>query len=72
MYDLQFLKFFIRIINDHVLHENNIFSDYIRSMYFILQTLFTIGYGDVSPVNDIEILFTLFLILNGSSCVVDS
>lgn len=31
--------------SDSVLREKNIFSIYIRSMHFIIQTLFTVGYG---------------------------
>lgn len=31
--------------HDAVLQENNLFSIYIRSMHFIIQTLFTVGYG---------------------------
>lgn len=39
---------------------------YLRALHFVIQTLFTIGYGDIHPVNNHEILFTLFLIMNGS------
>lgn len=41
-------------------------SRYSRSLHFVVQTLFTIGYGDISPVSNREIVFALFLILNGS------
>jgi len=38
-----------------------------RMMYFCVQTLFTIGYGDsVAPVSKDEIKFSLFLMLTGA------
>lgn len=41
-------------------------SRYIRSLHFVVQTFFTIGFGDISPASWTELLFTLFLILNAS------
>lgn len=54
------------VANDLVLIIEDPVSRYFRSLYFVVQTLFTIGYGDITPVNNTEILLTLFLILNGS------
>lgn len=51
---------------DSVMDIKDPSSRYIRSLHFIVQTLFTIGYGDIFPINNNEIVFTLFLILNGS------
>ena len=54
------------VAEDEVLNTHSLFSRYIRSLHFVMQTLFTVGYGDVAPSTNGEIVFTLFLILNGS------
>ena len=54
------------VINDNYLHLESTASCYARSLYFIMQTLLTVGYGDIHPVNNVEILFSLFVILNGA------
>jgi CRP-like cAMP-binding protein len=54
------------VSEDQVLNENSMFSDYIRSLHFVVQTLFTVGYGDIAPYSNGEIIFALFLVLNGS------
>jgi hypothetical protein len=36
---------------------------YIYSMHFILMTMTTIGYGDITPKNPIEAVFTLFIMV---------
>jgi voltage-gated potassium channel len=38
---------------------------FITSLYFVVATLSTVGYGDVHPTNDITRLFTIFFILFG-------
>ncbi len=40
-------------------------GQYLRSLYFALVTVSTVGYGDLSPVSSAEILFcTIMMILN--------
>jgi hypothetical protein len=51
---------------DEVLREQDVFSIYIRSMHFIIQTLFTVGYGkaiffDLIPLL-LDISFLVFLL----------
>lgn len=41
-------------------------SQYFRSLHFVIQTLLTVGYGDIHPVNLHEALFSLVLILSGA------
>lgn len=56
------------ILYDAYLNRNSYSSRYFRSLYYVMQTIFTIGFGDTISIhiNNKEILFTLFLILNGS------
>lgn len=42
-------------------------SKYIKSMYFIATTMFTVGYGDVLPRNYIEISVIILVQLLGNS-----
>jgi multisubunit Na+/H+ antiporter MnhB subunit len=45
---------------------------WITSLYFVVATLTTVGYGDVHPTNDLVRLFTVFYILIGVSIAVAS
>ena len=37
----------------------------LLSFYFIIQTISTVGYGDVNPKSNNEMLFDIFVMLNG-------
>lgn len=55
-------------VNTWVVHfgyiDMSIGSLYLRSIYFIMTTLSTVGYGDIYPCNDIErILVTIWIII---------
>ena len=52
---------------DQVQDLNEPISCYLRSFYFIVVTFFTIGFGDIVPVNDGELVFVVLLIVN--SCL---
>ena len=39
---------------------------YIASLYYILVTIYTVGYGDITPQNILEIVFIIFLLIFGS------
>ena len=41
----------------------NLLTQYIYSMYFIVTTMVTVGYGDISPTNNSEIVYSIFLML---------
>jgi hypothetical protein len=41
-------------------------SRYFRALHFVTQTLATIGYGDIHPVNLTELFFSLVLLLSGA------
>jgi len=45
---------------------------WIKSLYFVVATLATVGYGDVHPTTDGSRLFTVFFILIGVSVAVSS
>jgi len=45
---------------------------WIKSLYFVVATLTTVGYGDVHPTTEFSRLFTVFFILIGVSIAVAS
>lgn len=45
---------------------------WITSLYFVVATLATVGYGDIHPTNDASRLFTVFFILIGVTVAVSS
>ena len=51
---------------DSILDIDDVNSRFIRSLHFVIQTIFTIGFGDIHPINGVEISFTLFLLVNAS------
>ncbi|MEI6267146.1 MAG: potassium channel family protein [bacterium] len=45
---------------------------WITSLYFVVATLTTVGYGDIHPTNDVTRLFTVFFILIGVTVAISS
>ena len=45
---------------------------WITSLYFVVATLATVGYGDIHPTTEFSRLFTVFFILIGVSIAVAS
>ncbi|MEH6549841.1 MAG: ion transporter [Pseudomonadales bacterium] len=42
-------------------------SQYIRSLYWTVTTMTTVGYGDISPNRTVEYLLAIFVMLSGAS-----
>lgn len=42
-------------------------TQYLKSLYWSITTLTTVGYGDITPTNDLEIVFTLVIMFLGVS-----
>lgn len=42
-------------------------TQYMKSLYWSITTLTTVGYGDITPTNDLEIAFTLVIMFLGVS-----
>jgi hypothetical protein len=53
------------VSNDSVLEVHSTFSILIRSIYFIVQTVYTIGFGDIHPVASEEMIFACIVMLVG-------
>jgi CRP-like cAMP-binding protein len=47
------------------MQDEEAFDIYITAMYYMLATIFTIGYGDVTPEKNSEKIFVLFMCLIG-------
>ena len=54
------------IDTDAVIDLSSKVSCYFRSLYYVTQTFFTIGFGDSKPLRDDEIVLNLFMMLNAS------
>ncbi|MCB1146198.1 MAG: cyclic nucleotide-binding domain-containing protein, partial [Leptospiraceae bacterium] len=42
------------------------FENYLRAFYWTVTTLTTIGYGDITPQNNIEIIYTIAIMITGA------
>ncbi len=46
-------------------HSINIFTNYIHSLYWCITTLSTVGYGDITPVNNAQMIYAIFVMALG-------
>jgi hypothetical protein len=49
------------------LHSTDTATRYIRSLYWVIVTTTTVGFGDITPNRNIEYVFTMFVMLLGAS-----
>jgi hypothetical protein len=42
-------------------------TQYIRALYWVIQTMATVGYGDITPHRDFEYVFSILIMLMGAS-----
>lgn len=54
------------IAADAVLNLESGISRYLRSLHFVAQTFFTVGFGDIFPVTDLEFLFAIVALIISS------
>ena len=45
--------------------NHNPFDNYLLSIYYIITTFSTVGYGDITPVNVAEYIYTIWLMFFG-------
>ncbi|EGR27051.1 hypothetical protein IMG5_202320 [Ichthyophthirius multifiliis] len=59
VYEIQILKRDDTWLNSKNLIGQDIYTKYIYSFYYIAVTMITVGYGDITPQNQIECTFTV-------------
>lgn len=52
-------------VHSHGILDAGVFSKYIASVYWATVTCTTVGYGDITPTNNIELVLANVLILGG-------
>ena len=54
-------------IDNYSLENQSVFSQALKTLYFIYTTLMTVGYGDYLPTNEYEMGFIIIIVLTGPS-----
>ena len=47
------------------IYESSLSMKYISSLYFSVVTCTTVGYGDIKPINDFELMWVVLVMLLG-------
>ena len=59
LYEIKNLKRTDTWIHSQGLLEAEIYIKYMYSLYYLAATMITVGYGDITPKNQIECIFTI-------------
>jgi hypothetical protein len=54
------------VVQQGIEHSSPI-TQYIRALYWVIQTMATVGYGDITPHRDFEYVFSILIMLIGAS-----
>ena len=54
------------VVQQGIEHANPL-TQYIRALYWVIQTMATVGYGDITPHRDFEYVFSIVIMLIGAS-----
>ena len=54
------------VVQQGIEHANPV-TQYIRALYWVIQTMATVGYGDITPHRDFEYVFSIVIMLIGAS-----
>jgi hypothetical protein len=54
------------VVQQGIEHANPT-TQYIRALYWVIQTMATVGYGDITPHRDFEYVFSILIMLMGAS-----
>jgi voltage-gated potassium channel Kch len=49
------------------IHNSTWASKYIYSLYWAVTTIVTVGYGDITPQNEYEVVVTILIEVSGSA-----
>lgn len=52
-------------VDSHGILDSDMFTKYTASIYWATVTCTTVGYGDITPTNNVELLWAIILIILG-------
>ena len=60
-------EYMVSWINALGIEDESIATRYIAACYWAVVTISTVGYGDITPTNETEVIVTIFLVFIGVS-----